>query len=339
MSAQDGAKAPLSGVEVIRAARAEFLVTDLERAREFYVELLGFVEGGRERDRIHLRGLEERERASLVLKKAPQPGASYIAYRVAEPEDLERLGRRFGELGLQVRRLEPDETRGPAIRVRDPAGLPVEFYNERRPAERLLQEFHLHRGPGIMRLDHFNCQVPDVRPVYDFYTQELGFRCTEYTESEGVEPQLWAAWLTRKHTVHDLALMNGVGPRLHHVGFTVPDALGILRACDILAGARRGEAIERGPGRHGLSNAMFLYLRDPDGNRIELYTGDYLTADPDAEPIRWSLEDPRRQTFWGHFAPECWFREAALVRTLDGEGFEPTREPLLSVQPSQVTAT
>ena len=54
--------------------------------------------------------------------------------------------------------------------------------------------------------------------------------------------------------------------------------------------------MERGPGRHGISNAFFLYIRDPDGHRIELFTSDYLTVDPDLEPLRWSLTDPQRQT-------------------------------------------
>jgi hypothetical protein len=27
---------------------------------------------------------------------------------------------------------------------------------------------------------------------------------------------LWAAWLHRKQNVHDVALMNGTGPRLHN---------------------------------------------------------------------------------------------------------------------------
>ena len=47
--------------------------------------------------------------------------------------------------------------------------------------------------------------------------------------------------------------------------------------------------MERGPGRHGISNAFFLYIRDPDGHRIELFTSDYLTVDPDLKPLRWSL--------------------------------------------------
>ena len=52
--------------------------------------------------------------------------------------------------------------------------------------------------------------------------------------------------------------------------------------------------MERGRGCHGISNAFFLYVRDPDGHRVELFTSDYLTVDPDLEPIRWSLRDPQR---------------------------------------------
>jgi len=85
--------------------------------------------------------------------------------------------------------------------------------------------------------------------------------------------------------------------------------------------------MERGPGRHGISNAFFLYVRDPDGHRIELYTSDYLTVDPDLEPIRWSLTDTQRQTLWGMPAPRSWFEEGSVF-----PGRE-VREPTLKAQP------
>ena len=69
--------------------------------------------------------------------------------------------------------------------------------------------------------------------------------------------------------------------------------------------------LERGPGRHGISNAFFLYIRDPDGHRTEIYTSDYQTMDHDHEPIRWSLRDPRRQTLWGQPAPKSWFEQGS----------------------------
>jgi len=221
--------------------------------------------------------------------------------------------------------------------VQDAAGLPVEFYHQIDQIERQLQRFDLYRGPHIMRIDHVNVQVPDVQAAYEWYTREWGFGCSEYTETDDRPAQLWAAWLHRKHNVHDIALMNGRGPRLHHAGFWVTDALAVLRACDIMAGAGHQDAIERGPGRHGLSNALFVYLRDGDRNRIELYTGDYLVADPDWRPIRWSINDPRRATFWGHVPPQSWFDEASPVESiLDGSLIEPT-EPRLRDRPSFVT--
>src|SRR5699024_7317201 len=128
-----------------------------------------------------------------------------------------------------------------------------------------------------------------------FFEEELGFSCSEYTDAE--EGELWAVWLHRKPRVHDQAFMNGAGPRLHHIGFWLSDPMSLIHECDVLAAMGMAEQIERGPGRHGLSNAFFLYLRDPDGHRIELYNGDYLTSDPDFKPIRWDVNDPTRQTF------------------------------------------
>ncbi len=328
-----------AGANVLRAGHVEFCVTDLGRARHFYVDLLGFVETARDTGALYLRGLEEREHHSLVLRLADAPGVTHLAFRVAEEDDLDRLSRRFRELGLPQRWIEPGEEagQGRALRAQDPAGLPLEFYHAMAPVERLLQRFDLYRGPHIMRLDHFNCQVPAVRPAFDFYAEEFGFRPTEYTETNDPEPRLWAIWVHRKGGVHDLALMNGRGPRIHHAGFWLPDAMAVLRACDILAGADQQAAIERGPGRHGISNALFLYLRDPDGNRIELYANDYLTVDPDFAPIRWSIDDPKRQTFWGHAAPPSWFEEASPVASiLDGRPL-PTTEPQLQDRPQFVT--
>ena len=100
----------------------------------------------------------------------------------------------------------------------------------------------------------------------------------------------------RKGNVHDLAFTNGRGPRLHHLAYWAPTAMNIIHLCDVMATTGYLANMERGPGRHGISNAFFLYVRDPDGHRTEFYTCDYQTMDPDHEPLRWSLRDPRRQT-------------------------------------------
>ncbi len=313
-----GRPVPNSGINIIRGASGEFRVTDLERARTFYVDLLGLVLTEATPDALYLRGLEERVHHSLVLRKADSPGAGPLGFRVESDDDLDRAEVFCRTQGLAFRKLDAGTVPGlgRSIRLKDPVGLPLELFAEMAPVERMLQRFDLHRGAHIMRFDHFNCQVPDVNASYQWYADELGFGCSEYTagaNSEGI----FAAWLQRKGNVHDLALMTGIGPRVHHIAFWVADTLSVLRACDVLAGAGFPESIERGPGRHGISNAFFLYLRDPDGNRIELYANDYQVLDPDWEPIRWELEDPRRATFWGHVAPPSWFDEAALCECIE----------------------
>lgn len=323
---------------ILKTGHVELRVTDLERAHTFYVDLLGFVETARDGERLYLRCLADWEHHSLILREADAPGVGYVGFRVASNRDLEGLQRLAEARGLPHRWLEPGTRRGlgRVLRLQDPFGFTIEYYHDVERVPRLLQRFDLHRGPHVMRVDHVNLLLPDVEAGSAWYMETLGFHCSEYTESEETPPRLWATWLHRKQNVHDVALMTGLGPRLHHVGFWVAEPGNVLRAADILAAAGFEQSIERGPGRHGISNAMFLYLRDPDGNRIELYTNDYLIPDPDFEPIRWRLDDPKRQTFWGQPAPASWFNEAALVENFDGDGFVPLTEPLLADRPRHV---
>jgi catechol 2,3-dioxygenase len=202
------------------------------------------------------------------------------------------------------------------LRMQDPWGFPLAFYFQSQRYPWLLQRYDLHRGASIQRVDHMNVFSPQVDAMNRWYQQKLGFRLTEYSEDN--QGRIWGAWLHRKGNVHDLALTSGTGPRMHHFAYWAPDASRIAQICDILAGANAEHHIERGPGRHGISNAMFLYLRDPDGHRTEYYTSDYLTVDPDFEPIRWGLDEPRRQQLWGGIAPKSWFTEGSPVEGFDG---------------------
>lgn len=75
---------------------------------------------------------------------------------------------------------------------------------------------------------------------------------------------------------------------MHHVAFATHEKHNILAICDKLGALRQSDKIERGPGRHGVSNAFYLYLRDPDGHRVEIYTQDYYTGDPDNPVVTWT---------------------------------------------------
>ena len=38
----------------------------------------------------------------------------------------------------------------------------------------------------------------------------------------------------RKGNVHDFAITNGKGPRLHHFAYWVPTAMNVLHLCDVM---------------------------------------------------------------------------------------------------------
>jgi catechol 2,3-dioxygenase len=310
---------------VVRVTHVELGVRDLARSRAFYVDTLGYLVTAETRDALYLRAIEERNHHSIVLKKSKEPTAQVVSFKVASEEDLDRAAFWFGRKSLPTSFPEVPY-QGRTLRTTDPFGMPVEFFFRMDQVPSVLQHYGEYRGARIQRIDHVNCFTPDVQANYDFFT-EIGFRLTEYTETEDAEPKLWAVWMHRKGNVHDIAFTNGRGPRLHHIGVWTAGALDILHICDVMATTGYLKNMERGPGRHGISNAFFLYVRDPDGHRIELFTSDYLTVDPDHEPIRWTLRDPQRQTLWGHPAPKSWFEEGSAFSGVK------LREPMLEAQP------
>ena len=153
--------------------------------------------------------------------------------------------------------------------------------------------------------------------AYDYYTK-LGFGLSETIEDFD-DGTLFAAWMFRKQTVHDVAFTLGSGPMIHHIAFAVPESHNIFSLCDTIGALDlQASVIERGPGRHGVSNAFYLYMRDPDGHRVEIYTTDYFTGDPGHEPIRWDVHDERRRDFWGNAVVPSWYLGAACMLDLDG---------------------
>lgn len=293
----------------VRLSHVEFGVTDLARSRAFYVDTLGLQVTEEDGQAIYLRAMEERGHHCIILRRADMPEARHLGFKVWDEDNLDRAAAFFAARGLPVDWVEsPHITR--AFRTRDPQGIPLEFYARMDRLPPIHQKYSLYKGVKPLRIDHFNCFSPDVDAAVAFWN-EIGFRVTEYTE-DAETGRLWAAWTHRKGGVHDIAFTNGTGPRLHHTAFWVPTPLNIIDLLDLMSTTGWLANIERGPGRHGISNAFFLYVRDPDGHRIEIYCSDYQTVDPDLEPIKWDLKDPQRQTLWGAPAPRSWFEEGSL---------------------------
>jgi 3,4-dihydroxyphenylacetate 2,3-dioxygenase len=320
--------------DIVRCAYLELVVTDLAVSREFYVDTLGLVVTEEDDEAIYLRSLEEFIHHNLVLRKGPVAAAAAFSYRVRSPEDVDHAEAWFAARGCRVERRKDGfvEGVGDSVRATDPLGFPYEFFYEVEHVERLAWRYDLYSPGALVRLDHFNQVTPEV-PKGRAYLEDLGFRVTE--DIKDAEGTTYAAWLRRKDTVHDTALTGGDGPRLHHIAFATHEKHNVLAICDKLGALRKSDVIERGPGRHGVSNAFYLYVRDPDGHRVEIYTQDYYTGDPDNPVVTWDVHDNQRRDWWGNPVVPSWYTEASPVLDLDGNP-QPVRE---RAEPSEMAVT
>jgi catechol 2,3-dioxygenase len=157
--------------------------------------------------------------------------------------------------------------------------------------------------------------VSNVAHAAGFYGQ-LGFRVSEYASRDGTpNTQFRSIFMARKGNANDIVLASNTGPRLHHSAFVVHDASTVLlRVCDLAASLGLRDSIEWGPHRHGLGAEQFLYVRDPDGHRVELLSPPYQLIDLDDKPYGWASTDRDVPNTWGPPAPDSWRGEASCFR-------------------------
>jgi catechol 2,3-dioxygenase len=120
-----------------------------------------------------------------------------------------------------------------------------------------------------VRIGHVHLKVADLERAVRFYRDVLGF---EVTERYGTEAAFLAAGGYHHHIGLNTWESKGASPPprrttgLYHLAILYPSRAALADALRRLAAA--GVRLE-GAADHGVSEA--LYLRDPDGNGIELY--------------------------------------------------------------------
>ena len=304
-------------IDVSRISHVVVRVGDLDRAYKFYIELLGLVETEKEGGYLYLRGIEEGQHHSLVLKKAESPGLSYIGLKVKRPEELDKAKDLFSSSDIKfVKHREKGVDEG--LLFETPQGIPIYLYYDMEYVGDLRMKFFMHRGVSPVRLAHVNLIVNDLESEVKFMKEALGYYETEWFLDRNGERSV--IWLTRRGDSHEIAITKSPRnfPGFHHETYYVHDVRDVIKAADILASAGLWDSIERGPGRHGVTEGYYIYLRDFDKNRIEFFTQDYVVLDPDKwKPVVWTHDQAKyRSDFWGRPIPESWLNEWVPVEDI-----------------------
>src|SRR3954452_8157228 len=85
---------------IIRSSHAVLDVVDLDVSRKFYENIIGLHVEDAGKDAVFLRGSEEHQHHSLVLRKADKPACNRLGFKVGNEEDLDKAAAFFSEKGI-----------------------------------------------------------------------------------------------------------------------------------------------------------------------------------------------------------------------------------------------
>jgi len=301
---------------VTRAGHIVLRVNDLSLSKAFYTEVIGLLVSDGDPDTVYLRGVEESCHHSLVLKATSgEPTCERIGFRVFLDEDLDKAAEYFAGIGRDCRFVDIPH-QGRTLHVSDGVGMPVELVASMPRLRRVHDQYHIHRGAGALRMDHFQVAVPDAAAAAAFYTG-LGFRISDYFVDKEGDTDPLGIFLYKKNNPHDIVFLTRPGPVLHHFGYIVPGASNLFQALDVSNALGFNNVLERGPGRHGEGHSLYVYLRDPDGHRVEILPPPYQTGDIDDEPIGWHRGNRHS---WDPPPPRSWLYE---ITKFEGVAIQP----------------
>ena len=160
-----------------------------------------------------------------------------------------------------------------------------------------------------LAFSHMGIFVADVARMEDFYTRLLGFTVTDRGDLETPRGKVFLVFLSRDPKEHHQIVLASGRPGelgfnpINQISFRMADFAGLREMHRRL----QAEGVaELSPVSHG--NALSVYFRDPEGNRIELFidTPWYVTQ-PLRVPMDMSLPDA-----------ELWAWAEAQARKLPG---------------------
>ena len=292
-----GFKEPIN--DVAQLAHVEYLTPKPDETLLFFKELLALEETERDGQSVYLRAYEDFYHHTLKVTESNEAGMGHCAWRASSPQALERRVQAIEASGLGKGWSDGDLGHGPAYQFETPDGHSMELlwevdYYVAPEKTKLLSrpQKRPRRGVPVRRLDHVNLMAADPVSSSNFMVEQLGFRKRELIVDDESGATI-GTWLAVTNLVHDIAIMpdpTGTQGRFHHAcyWYGIPqhiyDVAELLKDADI--------QIEAGPGKHGITQAMFMYVFEPGGNRVELFSDSgYLIFDPTWKPVEWKMSE------------------------------------------------
>ena len=221
----------------------------------------------------------------IVVRQGPDNGLGFAAFACRDAEALadlrDHIARQHAPLLPSPSPLFDER----AFAVRDPEGNCIVFGVARAEPDNAPAGL---RGP----LQHVTVNSTDLGAMEEFYVNTLGFALSDRVRDESGRVTTFFVRSNHEHHTVGVFLKDKAG--LDHHSYEAGEWDTIRDWADSLAALHI--PIAWGPGRHGPGNNLFIFIKDPDGNMIEISAEMEVIRD---RPVKEWKHEPYTLNMWG----------------------------------------
>src|SRR5260370_31945026 len=153
---------------IIRCSHLILDVVDMNASRGFYENSVGLHVEDRDDKAVYLRGSEEHQHHSLVLRKAASAACNRLGFKAGNDQDLDKAAAFCSENGIAYAFAE-QAFQGRTLQFTDPFGFQIELYASMEKRPHMLRRYDLYKGCHPQRLDHFNVLAAEDHDTVELY--------------------------------------------------------------------------------------------------------------------------------------------------------------------------
>ena len=276
-----------------------FEVSDLGAWRRFATELFGLAVGAPRPDGALPLRMDQHDHR-MLLHEGARDDVAYIGWEVADRAALDAMKGRLAAAGVPFRVGSAAEAAARGVREMivfdDPDAIRTEIHCGAGRGAGAFRSDKIASGfkTGGMGMGHVLINVRDCARTEHFYRDVLGFRLSDYIDTEFMGQPLHAVFLHVNPRHHSLAFASlGMPKRLHHVMLEANslDDVGaaFYRAQDL------GVPIALTLGRHPNDHMVSFYGVTPSGFLFELGV-----EGREVDDRTWEVKTYHAVSDWGH---------------------------------------
>ena len=223
----------------------------------------------------------------MLFKKGKANKLSFAAFACRDADALETLRGQIQKQGVSFVPSPSPLFDKRAFAVQDPEGNRIVFGLADKPLDVIRR-----RGPIHAPLQHVTVTSTNMVAIEDFYANKLGFAVSDRVRNDA--GAVSTVFLRCNHEHHTVAIFLKSEAGLDHHSYEAGEWGTIKDWADHLGGMRI--PIVWGPGRHGPGNNLFIFIKDTDGNMIEISAELEVIHD---RPVKEWKHEPYTLNMWG----------------------------------------